>query len=41
VEVVLADGQGVDLFAGVAQAGGVFAGVQLGGDGQPGGRGGS
>jgi hypothetical protein len=40
VELVAADRQGVDLLLGVGQAGGVFAGVQLGGDGQPGGRGG-
>ena len=40
VELVAADRQGFDLLFGVGQAGGVFAGVQLGGDGQPGGRGG-
>ena len=40
VEAVIVDRQGLDLFFGVGQAGGVLAGVQLGGDGQPGGRGG-
>ena len=40
MEAVMVDRQGVDLLLGVGQAGGVFAGVQLGGDGQPGGGGG-
>jgi hypothetical protein len=40
VEAVAVDRQDFHLLLGEDEAGGVFAGVQLGGDGQPGARGG-
>ena len=40
MEAVVVDRQGFHLLLGVGQAGGVFAGVELDGDGQPGGCGG-
>jgi hypothetical protein len=40
VEIVAGDGQGVDVFLGVFDAGGVLVGVEDTVDGQSGGRGG-